>query len=332
MNSIHRFRRATCVVLGAALAAWSLLSVAPGGALAGAYPDKEITYIVPTSPGGGFDTISRLFIPYLQKHLPNHPNIIVKNIKGGEWNIGISALNRAAPDGYTIGIFNMPGNAVNQVLGTAPFDLNKFEWLGNLSDVTYVACVSKESKYKTVEAMQKAPEVTAAVVGLASMAGLGTILAADAMHFKVKPIPHDGSTEAILSAIRGDVDLVQYPMATLKKTIVDSHDLIPVWVYAKDRLALLPDVPTVVELGYPELAEVVTMFRPVAAPPGTPAEIVKVLRDAFEKASNDPEFVQKVKDEGATPNPVRGEEVVKIIARQVQKVGTYKDVILEHRK
>jgi tripartite-type tricarboxylate transporter receptor subunit TctC len=316
-----------------ALAAWSVGFPGPRRALAAdAYPDKEIDYIVPTSPGGGFDTISRMFIPYFQKYLPNHPNIIVKNIKGGEWNIGISALNRAAPDGYTVGIFNMPGNAVNQVLGTAPFDLNKFVWLGNLSDVTYVACVSKESKYKTVEAMQKAPEVTAAVVGLSSMAGLGTILAADAMHFKVKPIPHDGSTEAILSAIRGDVDLVQYPLATLKKTIIDSHDLIPVWVYAKTRLAELPDVPTVVELGYPELAEVVTMFRPVAAPPGTPLEIAKVLRDAFGKAASDPEFVQKVKDAGATPNPLSGEEVAQIIGRQVKKVGEYKDLILKYRK
>jgi hypothetical protein len=79
--------------------------------------------------------------------------------------------------------------------------------------------VSKNSKYQTLEAMQKAPQVTAGVVGLASMAGLGTILAADAMHYTMKPIPHDGSTEAILSAMRGDVDLVQYPMSTLKKNL-----------------------------------------------------------------------------------------------------------------
>lgn len=319
-------------LLVAAVAALSLTWFGAGRASAGSYPDKPIVWIVPTSPGGGFDTFSRMFVPFLQKYLPGTPEVIVKNIPGGEWNIGITEMYRSKADGYTVGILNMPGNAVNQVLGKAHYDLNKMTWLGNFTDVTYVACVSKNAKYKTLAEMQKAPEVTAGVVGLASMAGLGTVLAADAMHFKVKPIPHDGSTEAILSAIRGDVNLVQYPMSTLKKTIVDSHDLIPVWVYAKKRLKLLPDVPTVVELGYPELAEVVTMFRPVAAPPGVPADVLKTLEGAFWKASNDPAFQEKVEATGAGVAPINGAETTQIVERQVKKVAEYKDVILKYRK
>lgn len=315
------------------VAAVALLCAAPGGAQA-AYPEagKTITWIIPTSPGGGFDTFSRMFIPYLQKELPNTPDIIVKNMRGGEWSIGLSALNRAKPDGYTIGISNMPGNAVNQVLGTANYDLGKFTWIGNISDVTYVACVSKTSKYQTLEAMQKAPEVTAGVVGLASMAGLGAILAADAMHYNIKPIPHDGSTEAILSAMRGDVDLVQYPMATLKKTIVDSKDLNPVWVFAKKRLKMLPDVPTIGEIGYPELADVVYMIRPVAGPPGMPADVTKTLRDAFAKAWSNPEFQEKLHKRGVDTEPLGGEELTEVVARQIKQVAGYKELILKFRK
>jgi tripartite-type tricarboxylate transporter receptor subunit TctC len=306
----------------------AFVGAAPGVAQA-AFPEagKTITWIVPTSPGGGFDTFSRMFIPFMQKALPNNPNIVVKNIKGGEWNIGLSALARSEPDGYTIGITNMPGNAVNQVLGKANYDLGKFTWIGNVSDVTYVACVSKSSKYQTLEAMQKAPEVTAGVVGLASMAGLGTILAADAMHYNIKPIPHDGSTEAILSAMRGDVDLVQYPMATLKKTIVDSNDLTPVWVFAKKRLKLLPDVPTVVEMGYPELADVVYMIRPVAGPPGLPADVAKTLRDSFAKAWSNPEFQAMLQKKGVDTEPMTAEELTEVVARQIKKVEGYKGLI-----
>jgi len=54
-----------------------------------AFPSKTITFVLPVSPGGGFDTVSRMIIPYLQKYLPGKPKIIIKNAPGGEWNIGI---------------------------------------------------------------------------------------------------------------------------------------------------------------------------------------------------------------------------------------------------
>lgn len=57
-----------------------------------AFPSKTITYVVPTSPGGGFDTFSRMIIPFLRKYLPGNPNIIIKNAPGGEWKIGINRM------------------------------------------------------------------------------------------------------------------------------------------------------------------------------------------------------------------------------------------------
>lgn len=305
---------------------------APAAGQKPGFPAKDITFVVPVSPGGGFDTFARMFVPYLQKYLPNPVNIIVENVPGGEWNIGINKIYRANPDGYTIGIFNMPANAVNQVLGTADFDLNKITWLGNISEVTYVTALSTKCKYKTLEELQKAPEVTAGVVGLSSTAGLGTIIAAQRMGIKMKPIPHDGSTEAILAAIRGDVDWAQYPYSTLKKSIVDSHDLNPVWVYARERLKDLPDVPTIVELGYEDLLDIVTMYRPVGATPGIPEEAARVLRDAFQKAVNDPEFQQKMIEADEPAKPMNAEETAAMVSRAIEQVAKYKDLILQYRK
>ena len=317
----------------AVLLAVSLVLVSAGfvGA-ASDFPKKPITFILPVSPGGGFDTFSRMLVPYLQKYLPGSPNIIVKNAPGGEWNIGINKMYHSKPDGYTIGILNMPANALNQVLGTAKFDLTKVTWLGNISQVTYVTCLSPHSKYRTLEEMQKADEVTSGVVGLASTAGLGTVIAGEAMGIKMKHIPHAGSTEAILSAIRGDVDWVQYPLSTLKKYIVDSKDLVPVWIYAKERSPLIPDVPTVVEMGFPKLLNVVSMYRPVGAPPDLPPETASVWREAFWKATNDPEFQAKMIAANEPALPMKADEVEAMVVEAIEEVGKYKDLVLENRQ
>lgn len=296
------------------------------------FPSKTITYVIPTSPGGGFDTFSRMVLPFLQKYLPGNPKIIIKNAPGGEWNIGITKMYRAKPDGHTVGILNMPGNAKSQVLGTAKYDLRKMNWLGNIGEVTYVTALSKKSKYKTLKELQAAPEVVSGVVGLSSTAGLGTLIAAERMGVKMKYIPHVGSTEAILAAIRGDVDWVQYPFSTLKKSIVDSHDLIPVWVYSKERIKLIPDVPTVVELGYGDLNNVVRMYRPVAGPPGMSEEVTKMWRDAFWKATNDPEFQKKQMAANASPLPMTSEELDEMVEGAIKIVSQYKDLLLKYEK
>jgi tripartite-type tricarboxylate transporter receptor subunit TctC len=296
------------------------------------FPSKPITFIIPVTPGGGFDTFARMLVPYLQKYLPGNPNIIVKNTPGGEWNIGIKKMYWSKPDGYTIGILNLPANAVNQILGTVNYDLNKITWLGNISEVTYVTCISLKCKYRTLQELQKAPEVTSGVVGLASTAGLGTIIAAQRMGIKMKPIPHDGSTEAILAAIRGDVDWVQFPISTLKKYIVDSKDLIPVWVYSKKRIPQIPDVPTVGELGYPDLANIVTMYRPVGAPPRVPKAVAKVWDDAFWKATNDAEFQKKMIAADEPASPMTPQETAEMVSNAVKEVAKYKALILKYRK
>jgi len=284
------------------------------------------------TPGGGFDTATRMLVPYLEKYLPGKSNVIVKNIPGGSWSIGITKMYRSKPDGHTVCIFNMPGNAVNQVLGTAKFDLNKVKWIGNISQVVYVGAVSRKTKYQDLKAMQGAPEITSGVVGLASTAGLGTVIAAERMGFNIKPIPGDGSVQAILGAIRGDFDYVQYPFSTLKRSIVDSQDLKPVWVFAKKRLPLLPDVPTIEEMGYGDLLDIVSMYRPVGGPPGLPSDIHKVWEDAFMKATSDPEFQKKMVKANRNPLPMTAAETTEMIRRGIGEVEKYKDLLKKYTK
>ena len=297
------------------------------------FPSKQpITFIVPVSPGGGFDAFTRMLVPYLKKHLPGNPNIIVNNVPGKEWDLGITKLYLSKPDGYTIGIFNMPANCINQMMGTAKFDLTKMTWLGNISEVTYVTALSPNSKYKTLADLKNAPEVTCGVVGIASTAGLGSVIAAQRMGIKMRPVTHAGSTEAIISAIRGNVDWVQYPFSSIKKVILDSHDLVPVWVYSKKRLKLLPNVPTIAELGYPDLVDVVSMYRPIGAPPDLPKEEAKILKDALWKATNDPDFQKKMIEANEPAMPMTSDETAATVKKALAEVAKYKDLVSKYIK
>ncbi|MCL4440088.1 MAG: tripartite tricarboxylate transporter substrate binding protein [Firmicutes bacterium] len=211
------------------------------------YPAKDITFIVPVSPGGGFDTLARALAPFLREYLPNKPNIIVKNVPGGGWAIGINEVYNARPDGYVIGFFNIPSNVISQVLGMAKYDLLKIVWIGNVSSPPNLAAISPKSKYRTLQDMQKAPEVRIATTGLGSSMGLGALMTAEEMKIKPRFVNSKGSSESVLATIRGDVDLIVLPYASIKE-YVETEKLIPVWVYDKKRLSNFPNLPTVVEL------------------------------------------------------------------------------------
>ena len=313
------------------VACLSLLFILPSGVWAKAFPAKDVTFVLPVPPGGGFDTVVRMLVPYLKKYLPNPVNIVVRNMPGGEWTIGINHVYRAKPDGYTVGIFNLPGNVVHMITGRAKYDLAKMTWFGCPADVTIVTALSPKSKYKTLKDLQEAPRVLAGVTGMASADGLFTLLATEAMGIKMDYVHHDGSPQAMLAAIRGDLDWVQYPYGSLLRHL-ESGDLIPVWVYAKKRLKGLPNVPTVAELGYEQLAGSVSLFRPVAGPPGLPDSVARVWRETLQKAAQDPKFVAAMDKRRLEPVYYGPEETAQKVKASLETFSRYKDVLLKALK
>ncbi len=293
-----------------------------------AFPTKDVTFIIPVSPGGGFDTNARILAPYLKKYLPNQPNVVPKNVPGGEWRLGIMEMYKAAPDGHTISIFNMPGNVMGQVTNNAEYDLNKVAWIGRITDTIYVTALSPKSKYRTLDDLRKGPAPKVGVVGLTSGSAVAEILTAAAMNYEIKLINYDGSTDSILSAIRGDVDMVIYPFPTLQKFVVNSTDLIPFVVYSKERLKELPDTPTIGEMGNPDLLSVVALDYMVGATPGTPEPIMKIWRDAFDKAVKDPEFLKLMNEQlKRAPVSLNAEQTTALVKDQLTLYAKYKDLI-----
>lgn len=296
------------------------------------FPTRDITFIVPVSAGGGFDTVSRILAAVMPKHLPHKVSIVVKNVPGGAWNIGIDQIYHAKPDGYTMGIFNIPGNVLNQITGVADYNMNRFTWIGQLSSITYVGALSSKSRFRSLADMKKAANVKVGTVGLSSGAGLGTLISFTEMGIKGTYVPNAGSQQAILAALRGDVDYVMYPYPTLKKFIVDSHQLIPLVVFARKRLKALPNVPTIGELGYPNLLHTVVLDYIVGGTPGIPARVARILRNAFRRTLRDPEFIRKMRAANRPVVAAGAAETAKLVKDSLISYAKYKNLVLKNEK
>ncbi|WP_017727577.1 tripartite tricarboxylate transporter substrate binding protein [Halalkalibacterium ligniniphilum] len=290
------------------------------------FPEQEITIIVPYSAGGGFDLAARMLAPYLEKYLPNDTSVIIENVAGGNGNIGLGELTRANPDGHTLGLINLPGHFTQQILGDASYDLTEFEYVGNITRTDYIAAASPSSNYTELSQLQNADEVRAGITNISSTDGLGLVVAANHLDVNLRTINHPGSTEAILAAIRGDVDIVQLPVESLKNYI-DTGDLVPLWSYTSERLEEYPDLPSIAELGYEELIDLVSLYRVIAATPNTPEERLSILRDAFEKAVNDEEYIEQVLAAGATWNPSNYEDATNIAEASLEMLLPYEELM-----
>ena len=134
-------------VLATALAVWVLPAAAAG------FPERDITFIIPNQVGGGFDAYVRAIAPVMEKYLPNKVNVLPLNVPAGGGAKGVNQLYRARPDGYTIGIMNIPGLFILQERGGG-YDLNKFTWLAGLGKDPYALAVPWNSPIKTVADLQ----------------------------------------------------------------------------------------------------------------------------------------------------------------------------------
>lgn len=311
--------RTTKALTGAALG----LAMTVGAAAAQDYPTQEIRLVLPYSAGGGFDTAARMIAPYMEKYLGEGASIIVDNQPGGGGNVGIAQVQRAAPDGYTIGLINLPGHFAQQVVGNSTYDLFELEMIGNITATTYMLAVGAESPYQTLEDLQAADSVS---IGLTGLANPDIYATTDALGITMNPIVHSGSSESILSAIRGDIDALQYPVTSMQ-SYMDEGDLVPILIHAHERDASFPDVPTMAELGHPEVLNLTIANRILVAAPGTPEPILSALRDAFDQAIEDPDYLRQLEEANITAIPGNWEAVESIREGAYESMLVYEELL-----
>jgi tripartite-type tricarboxylate transporter receptor subunit TctC len=295
----NAMKRITCSL---AVAAVFLTGLTAGESQA-AFPEKEITWIVPFSPGGGFDAWSRQIAVAMKKYLPGGADVVIKNVTGAGGRTGTITVYRAKPDGYTVGLLDVAGLiSYQKAVGAdkAGFDIDKFVWVGRVATEPWVLMTSAKSPLKTLGDLKNKKDLSWGIEGPGSTKWLFSVLEAREMGIPMRFVSGYGGTgELIPASIRGDFD-VWTNAGPAHVPYVSSGDLRAILQTGHQRMAAFPDVPTVKELGYNLVAEI---FRLVAAPPGTPADRVKVLEEAFLKAMNDKDFKSWVEKSKQEANP-----------------------------
>lgn len=309
------------------------------------YQGKQIKLIIGSTAGGGYDLWPRVMMRYLTRHIPGNPDIIPQNMPGAGGIVGANyVFGIAKPDGLTIGAFN-PALYFDQLIkrNEVKFDWSKFAWIGSPEQNELLHFIRTDAPFKTIDDLRNAKEPPRC-----GSSGTGTSghyiprLLEEVVGIKTHIVGgYQGGAEIDVAIERNEVVCWSPLVATYfgrepyKRWHKSGFTRVVLQTGAK-RDPRLKDVPTLPELMQqyktPEagrrLAKVIltaaTLGRPITAPPGTPAERLKILRDAYANALKDPELLAEAEKRGWDVDPVRGEELE---ARAKDVVAQPADVI-----
>ncbi|WP_102348695.1 Bug family tripartite tricarboxylate transporter substrate binding protein [Bacillus sp. Marseille-P3661] len=258
------------------------------------FPKKDIEFVVGYDAGGGYSDYAQAMAPFLEKHLPNDVNVIVRHMPGAGSVTATNYVHKATPDGYTIKIYNVNGLAPTQLSQEVPYDLAEVTWIGQVAAGNNVALVKGDGPFNSIEDFTTDKEYVVSTKGLQSQDTIGGAVTLAELGVKWKPLNHGGTGEAALAVIRGDADLLFSSYESVQQYI-ESGDLKPILYYDTVRHPNHADVPIPSEIGLS--AEINTGFnaiRLIGAPPGTPEDVKVILEDALKKTMEDEEFITQM--------------------------------------
>jgi tripartite-type tricarboxylate transporter receptor subunit TctC len=301
----------------AALALLSLPALAQSG-----WPDKPVRLVVPYTPGGGTDTVTRHIANAITQD--EKWSFVIDNKPGGSGNIGLDVVAKSRADGYTLGMGQTSNLAINPALGKMPFDPAK--------DVVPVALVAEQpmlmvvradSPWKTladgIKAARERPgEVKQALAGSGTVGHLAGEMMAHSAGIKVLNVPYKGAAPALTDLLGGQTDyMFASPQAVVG--MVKGGKLRVLAVTSARRMGILPDVPTVAESGYKDFEAV--EWKVIVAPAGTPAEVVRRINAAVAKGLTQPAMLTQLAAEGSAPMSGSPEQVARYLAQEQAKWG-----------
>ncbi|OWQ90539.1 LacI family transcriptional regulator [Roseateles aquatilis] len=309
------------LVLGAAC---GLVLAAGQGAFAQpAYPGQPIRMMVPFPPGGGTDIVTRLITEKMRED--TSWTFVVDNKAGAGGNIGLDAVAKSSPDGYTLGMGQTANLAINPTLyPKMPYDAAKaFTPVAMVAGQPVVLVVTPASTFKTVADLVAAAKARPGMLTMAS-AGNGTVGHLTGMLFsrqagiQVTHVPYKGAGPAATDLLGGQVD---YYFATPQAVIpfVKAGKLRALAVSSARRLPVLPDVPTVAESGYKGFDT--SDWKMIVAPAGTPAAVVQRLNAQVEKALSKAATIGQLQAEGSVPMPMTPQQAAAFLKSEQKRWG-----------
>jgi tripartite-type tricarboxylate transporter receptor subunit TctC len=299
-----------------------LLLCFANAAFAQGYPSHSIATVVGFSPGGGTDTVARIIAKTLSENLGQQ--VVVDNKSGAGGTIAVDYVAKAAPDGYTLVLANVGALAANPHIMKLQYDP-----LTDLTPITMatvfanVIAVQPSLGVKTLAdyvklAREKPGRITYASSGVGGAAHLAGELLATMAKIKLVHVPYKGGGPAMRGFLGNEVDsFIATPVSVHKQ--VEAGRAIAIATTGPKRAALMPDVPTVAESGYPGY-EALNWYA-YFGPKGIPKELVERLNREITRVLKDPAAVALLAKQGVEPQPSTPEELDRYMRSEYKTWG-----------
>ena len=278
----------------------ALALVLPSSAPTASFPERDLTLVCPWAAGGGTDTLARTLAKNAKKYFGVNLNVV--NRVGGTGAIGMNSVATSRPDGYTVGVITFHLSAY-RLMGLAEISYRDFDLIALLNRSPAGISVKADSPFKTLKDLVEYTKanpgvVTAGHAGPGQSWHLALASLAKNLNLKFAYVPFDGAAPTRTALVGGHISVA----ATGMDEVLQFYKTKQVRILAVNNVTrhpAFPDVPTVGEAGYP-IENPVLDWRGLGVPKGTPPEVLKVLRDGFRKAAQDPDYI-KLMDDLALP-------------------------------
>ena len=272
-------------------------------ALAQDWPSRPMTLVAPFAAGGGNDVLGRLIAPPLGEIL--RQPVIIENVPGAGGMTGSSRVAKAAPDGYTFGLGSVGSHAFNQTLYKKPLynAATDFAPVAMIADQPLLLVVRKDLPVANLQefiayARANAAKMQHGSAGVGSATHLGCILFNAAIGVDITHVPYRGGAPAMTDLIAGRIDY-WCPFSTTAMPQITGDTVKPIAIFALQRLAVLPSLPTAHEQGLANFEA--STWNALFLPRGTPTAIVQRLHDATVQAVGTPPVPERLRELGMSP-------------------------------
>lgn len=278
------------------------------------FPAREVTIVVPYSPGGASDTVTRIIAKNLEPALG--VPVIVTNKTGASGSIAMDYVRKSAKDGYTICYMPVESTMV-KALGYTDLSPADFDFLAGAMTISAAVTVEADAPWNTMEefiahAKANPGDISVGNSGTGSIWHIAAASIEESQGVKFNHVPFEGAAPAIAALLGGHIDAVTVSDSEVLPT-VQNGDFKILAVMGDKRSSAAPEIPTLKELG---MNVSVFGWGGFAVPAGTPADVRSTLEAAFKSAIESPDFAKLCEERGMMLNYNNGAQIQKFAQEQ----------------